>query len=636
MKQKFSYIFLLTFILSLIVGLGQGYAQEVEYDILNQRIQAQISSDGSVHFEDHQTFQIDYMNGAQFKLDRTGYEVKDFKVGIIDHNTKEKIYFKEEATGVPQTFQVRQEADMYTFRAYYPSQNTEVTFVFEYTLVGLVTNYRDTAELNRKLVGTETDERLDVEATVILPGKVQNQDDFRAWAHGAPQGQVTLTEIDGKSAVTLTVEDNPPGQFVEADIIFPISLTPNNPNQVDEDRKSAIIERENQQVEADKKAYQARQSAYQIGIVILLILMPIVPSLTFLYYFRKRKQLNPKPAHVPEHVFNLPEEDLTPAVMATSLYRTKPITEDLTATVVDLARRGYIKLTEVKKEKRGIFFKEDTTTILVEPGDKFNRSQGLEKHEQAALKFILPDNQALTLQELEEKISKNNKFARKQNGHWTRFSDYTELKGEQIRGSEMENTVMMTLSIIGLIATPLLAIIVGALMSETTWEASIKYVLIYASLVWIGNFGVTILGLLRPLRTYEQDKRIKEWNAFRKMLDDIGNMQMREIGSLALWDEFLVYAISLGVADKVVDAMEVQFKPTELREANFGGGFYTNPYVIHRMMYRSIDHSVKTSNSKMAEYQASRYKGNNSGGFGGGFSGGSSGGSGGFSGSSGF
>ena len=115
------------------------------------------------------------------------------------------------------------------------------------------------------------------------------------------------------------------------------------------------------------------------------------------------------------------------------------------------------------------------------------------------------------------------------------------------------------------------------------------------------------------------------------MLNDIGNFNMREIGSLELWEEFLVYAISLGVADKVVEAMKMEFKPVELEQMRVGGGFYSNPYILTRGMNQSISNTIGS-----AQPRTTKYSGTNTGGFGGGFSGGSSGGSGGGSGAGGF
>ena len=142
---------------------------------------------------------------------------------------------------------------------------------------------------------------------------------------------------------------------------------------------------------------------------------------------------------------------------------------------------------------------------------------------------------------------------------------------------------------------------------------------------------ILLLTTLRPIRTYEQDKMIKEWKGFANMLDDIGNFNMREVASLPLWEEFLVYAISLDVADKVIEAMNKEYGMEELSQMAMPMVIYSNPYWINQVVRPSISQSVTSS----APAQ-SKYSGSNTGGFGGGFSSGSSGGSGGGGGTGGF
>lgn len=605
-------------------------AQEIDFNIVSEKIHAQISSDGSVRFTEEYLYDVDYMNGAIFMIDRTGYELKDYQVGIKDEQTQDYIMFEESPTGASETFQVSQSSDRYEFKVYYPQQNQKVTFVLEYTLADLVTNFSDTAEFNRKIVGENINDHIDVEALIVLPGKVANKEDFRAWGHGAPQGDVQLIEYDGKSAIQVKVPHNAPNQFVEINSIFPIALTPNNENKREVAKKNEIIERENGQVEQDRETYATQLGWIRLGSMLLAILMPVLPMGLLTYYLGKKKALNPHPVHLPDHIYTLPE-DITPALMATSVFRAAPTTEDLTATVVDLARKGYLKLTEIKKERRGLFSRGDQSTVLIEPGANYHAEAALQKHEKYALQYVLPDGKPITLQELEELASKDRSLAKKNYNLWTRFVNFTQVRGMQLKGSTKEQSMASTMGIMGLVFIPVFVVIGISLINHTAYQHFIPWIAVIGGISWLMIIIVWMFVLFKPIRTAEQDRRIKEWNGFKNMLNDIGNFNMREIGSLALWEEFLVYAISLGVADKVVEAMKMEFKPVELEQMNVGGGFYSNPYILTRGMNQSINHSVEVSQPKTA-----KYSGTNVGGFGGGFSGGSSGGSGGGSGAGGF
>ncbi|MBF6626831.1 DUF2207 domain-containing protein [Aerococcaceae bacterium zg-BR9] len=605
-------------------------AQEPDFDIIKQSILGEISADGSVKFTDKLTYDITYMNGMYFNLDRTGYDVLDYRVGLVDPDTGEVTYFEENGTGNPETFQLTATNENYQFKVFYPTSNKKVTFVVEYTLADLVTNFSDVAEFNRKIVGSHTDDYVDIEAIIVLPGKVQNPNDFRAWAHGAPQGEVSLTEYQGKSAVKLSVPNNPPNQFVEADIIFPTALTPNNKNRRQVNKKSEIMEREAGQVEKDRQAYESSLGWKRFGSGILTLLMPLSSIGVWYYYLSKKRRLNPNPVTLPKHIYELPE-DITPAIMATSVFRTRPTTDDLSATIVDLARKGYLTLTEIAKEKRGLFSRGESTTIAIEPGPNYQQTEALQKHEKYALSYVLPNGTPTTLQALEERAAKSKATAKKQYKLWTSFTNFTEIRGLKLRGSQSEQQFAVAMATMSMIAIPIFTVFNAIILDYTPYNDYLFIIIIIGAICFVASGIARIWMSMRPIRTAEQDIRIQEWTGFKNMLNDIGNFKMREIASLELWEEYLVYAISLGVADRVIEAMKIQFKPVELQQMQVSGGFYNNPYLFTRVMNQSIQNSVHASQPAPV-----KYSGTNAGGFGGGFSGGSSGGSGGGSGAGGF
>jgi len=64
------------------------------------------------------------------------------------------------------------------------------------------------------------------------------------------------------------------------------------------------------------------------------------------------------------------------------------------------------------------------------------------------------------------------------------------------------------------------------------------------------------------------------WQAFRRYLTDFSRMEEAPPASLALWEQFLVYGIALGVAEQVLDAARLQAPP----EVAQGGSFYSPGY----------------------------------------------------------
>lgn len=630
LNQMMRSLLLMLIVLLSLSGIKTVIAQDVSFDITEADITGEISSDGNVSFKEIYTFDVDFMNGAYHNIDYGGYNLTNYRVGILDEETGQIDYLSESFNETPGTFKVTDDGQLFKLQVFNPAQDETVHFVFEYTLEELITNYNDTAELNRVIVPGNTDDNFSVEARIYLPGAVTNTEDFRVWAYGPYDGEVYPINEGNQSYVELSVPNNPVNQFVEVNTIFPTSLTPNNTNIVQANMKQEIIDRSNETVESDKVAHEKAIQQTWLYITPVLIGFPLMTLLAGIYYFRQHKKLNPKPAHIPEHVYSLPE-DLTPAIMATAVLRDKPTADDFSATIIDLARKGYIKVEEVSREKRGLLRRKSASTVRVSPVENRPDLNNLHKHERYVYEYLLPNEEAITLSEIEEKIEQNRNFKKQKYRKWTQFVNYVEVKGEQVKNRPSQHGRSVVYAIVAIIASVIMLFVVTIITIGTPLEKHIIWFIMAFIVNLLLAIVILIFTLLRPIRTYEQDKMIKEWKGFANMLNDIGNFNMREIASLPLWEEYLVYAISLDVADKVIEAMNKEYGMEELSQMSMPMVIYSNPYWINQVVRPSISHSVTSSTPAQ-----SKYSGSNTGGFGGGFSSGSSGGSGGGGGTGGF
>lgn len=630
LSQNILSLLLSLFILVPLMTISTVSAQDISFDITEADITGQISSDGDVSFKEIYTFDVDYMNGAYHNIDYGGYTLTDYRVGILDEETGDINYLNESFNEAPGTFKVSDNGQIFRLQVFNPAEDETVHFVFEYTLEELITNYNDTAEINRMIVPENTDDDFAVDARIYLPGSVSNPDDFRAWGYGPYNGKIQPVTEGNQSYIDITVPDNPPNQFVEVNAIFPTALTPNNQNIVQANMKDEIIERSEATVEADREAHESSQQSRWLWVILALIGFPLVTIFAWVYYFRNHRKLNPKPAHIPEHVYSLPEE-LTPAIMATAVFRDKPIADDFSATIIDLARKGYIKVEEVSREKRGLLKRKSASTIRVSPAEEEADLFDLQKHERYVYEYLLPNNEPTTLSQIEEDIQSNRNTKKQKYRKWTQFANYVEVKGEQVKNQPKEYNNSVGYAVLAVIASVIMLFVLLFLTLDSPLQEHIMPILLAFAVNLILAIVILLLTTLRPIRTYEQDKMIKEWKGFANMLDDIGNFNMREVASLPLWEEFLVYAISLDVADKVIEAMNKEYGMEELSQMAMPMVIYSNPYWINQVVRPSISQSVTSS----APAQ-SKYSGSNTGGFGGGFSSGSSGGSGGGGGTGGF
>ena len=144
---------------------------------------------------------------------------------------------------------------------------------------------------------------------------------------------------------------------------------------------------------------------------------------------------------------------------------------------------------------------------------------------------------------------------------------------------------------------------------------------------------VAILLVLAILAAVYNKKKLSAYTAngaeitnqvrgFKKMLDEIGNFKMRDIGELALWEEIMPYAVALGVSKKVLKQLKLEFAD-ELDDTNllFWGTFYSDGKDGFASNFSSSFDSGANLNSS-ASGGSGGFSGGSSGGFGGGSGGG--------------
>ena len=164
-------------------------------------------------------------------------------------------------------------------------------------------------------------------------------------------------------------------------------------------------------------------------------------------------------------------------------------------------------------------------------------------------------------------------------------------------------------------------------LSHLTLQVSIMVEAIVLGLLCLGFF--TYVSIIKK-RTQVGANHYARWHAFKKFLEDFSNMKDYEIPGLEIWEEYLVYATSLGCADAVMKQLKIKM-PEAFDENNVStSGYYATHYYMYHSVSR-INHSYQSCRSNVHNAIA-QHNASSSGGHGGGFSSGSShgGGGGGF------
>ena len=605
MKQMKRWI--ITFLLGLVAFLGLGTTVDARSLVVDKYdIEANILENGDVQFFETITFQSDgAYNGVFYNLDYSGFG-KPTDVNAYLETSEGRLLMNQENSGKKGTYQLTDSGSKIQFKVYFPFSNSKLKVTFQYTIPRLVTNYLDTAELNRKVIGQEWEiDQRNITVKVNIPGTA-SRETLRAWGHGAGQNGDVKIASDYRS-VTLTAPKNESGDFVEVHMLFPQTLTHANTNVKNEKAFDRIVAEEEKLINDEKNLRNTGFFGMIVGWV-LLVLNMVYAFVTG--FFANRKRLA-QVQHIPDHLYELPE-DITPAVMNQAVYGKTDMT-DFSATVMDLVRKKVLKLSDT----------EPYTITLVD------NKQEMLRHEKLALHLLFDivggTRKTIELEEVKKYAKNNSTTYYNECQKWMGAVDTAAEKYRVTRFGKDEPQ--------GRSGFPgCLLVIIGALTIGAAFlTKNLNYLLwtVGGVLLVVGPLTLIGTGIFANRRSLEGELRYRKWQAFKQMLKDLSPMKrIEDLPSIQLWDHFLVYAISLGVAEHVIKVLK-KLIPDQLPNSVF---YSTQNGTI----YYPVSDFNKTFTSSYNSANSSVNGSSNSGGFGGGFSGGSSGGSGGGSGGGGF
>ncbi|WP_313467725.1 DUF2207 domain-containing protein [Carnobacterium sp.] len=624
MKKKLGSILFL-----LVLFLGSPIeALAVDYAIEAYKVDVSILENGTVAFDHAITYDFDgEFNGFLYTLDYFGYQKPtNIEVTVADSQGKESSPFIKNSSQFPGTFKIYEGISNLDFTVFESGKNETKTVHYKYEIPGMIVNYLDTAEFNHKVIGGNWEDRLkNVEIVIQLP-KAVAADELKAWAHGTLRGSV---KIKDSQTVILTVDSNPSKQFIEAHLVFPTYVTPANPHIKDQKAlKRILIQEEKLAEEANAKRMRVFWSIAALCSISLITLIGGVIWIRVLS--KKEKKEN---AFLPDHLYELPDHlyelpaDLTPAVMYSAVKNRNPRPVDLSATIMDLARKKQVRLTEIyqEKDKKGKKQGKKETTYLI---TRLSHPAyvHLLPHEKYAMRWLLKkigSGKEVSLQAIKNYGKDNAVKAKNFNTNYQKWQKMVRTQAGELKYFSRYNTRAVNIAI--LTSFLLFICMIATLIIMGIFEAFY----VSAIIITIGSFVVSLFHgyYMIPIRTVAGEKAAKEWTAFKKMLKNVSNLNMAEVGSLVLWDHFLVYAISLGVSKKVIKELKIQF-PKESIDTMDVGYYYHSDSMFSSSTFQSSFESSFTS----AVGRANSDMSSSGSGSGGGFSGGSSGGGGGGSG----
>ena len=455
-----------------------------------------------------------------------------------------------------------EEGDLWV-RWYFPSTSDSThTFEFRYTVQGAVRRYDEGDEVWWMAVPGDHDAPIrNARVTVNLPAgaTVNLRDDgdgFVAESDGIP-AQVTVSD-DRRAVTAIAQESLSTGEFLAIGVKFtPGVVGGSSPTwQAGFDRKQDWANR------------------YKTPVEVLLAVLGLLtliggPIAVYLVWYRRGR--DPHVGLVADYIAELPG-DLPPGVVGT-LVDEKADMEDVIATLIDLARRGYLTIQE-KTEKgfAGLVFNRD---FVFERADKEWR--GLRNYELTLLKKLFGRSDVMRMSDLKNKFYTALPTLRKELYDEVVEAGYFRSHPQKTRQRYLILGIVLGIMIlaVGVVATALLVEWVG-----TIWCPSVG--LLFTAV------ALAVVSSVMPAKTRKGAEAKARWEAFKRYLKEIESYTDLETAS-ELFERYLPYAIAFGLEHKWVS------KFARVETTPIPGWYY--PYWATRTTGRGMRHSGRGSGS---------------------------------------
>lgn len=497
-----------------------------------------------------------------------------------------------------------------------------MSFRYTYTISDMVTVYNDCAEINYILFEYFEYKVKTAAVTFYLPNSVLPEEDFYCYGHGISNGKIRQYGNQKFEYVARNIAD---GDVFECRVVFPKQVISevDEKNIVNVNMKDKILSCEKEL--SDQTNLRANIAIFMnVWTIVVGVLMVLI---TIRVYKKYDKEFIPK--FDKEYLRELPTKD-TPAEVGYLYYFEKTNDEDVTATLLDLIRRGYLEL-----EYLGSPSDDKPNFIIKKNENKINTEENLLKaHEKQLIKWfidVIGNGSQVNIQEIQD-YGKSYSEA-------TKFQDEAKMFMRNVKAECNYKDWFIDTSVSKMNAYLKLALpmITVAIMGLLTFIFDITFTWNY---IFLGAIVIVYAIYVASIkkRSVNGNEEYAQWCAFKKFLEDFGDFKDYPMPGIVVWEEFLVYATTFKIADKVMKQLEVKLPDVDSidNDSIYYGGTYMHPYFWHRRNRFIISHSMNQAMSSARTNSISSIAAHNAkssgGGHGGGFSGGRSfgGGGGGF------
>jgi uncharacterized membrane protein YgcG len=402
-----------------------------------------------------------------------------------------------------------------------PTRDSTHTYIIRYRVEGGLRFYNDRVQVWWKAIPPDHNFPVrDSRVTVALPA-AYSQDEVTYASYGAS----ATSYYDGQGQVIFEAQSIPADQELEVRVEFPGDTV-----------QGAVPA---WQESFDRKQAWGPVLSVIFGALGLMLLFGGPLAVYLLWYTRGRD----RPVGLVAEYITEPPSDL-PAGIVGTLVDEKADVKDIIASIVDLARRGALRMEEEKKEGfLGIGSGSDFIFHLEDA------SKATWSYEKTLIKRIFGKHETRRLSDLRQKF-------------YTAIPDlreqlYKEVVNEGLfpRSPEATRRVWSGLGCAGLVIAGVIALFLLVILGEISPWVACPGVSLAAAMV-----GLVIVGRHMPRKTPQGAEEAAKWLAFKRYLQTIDKHGDLEAVK-DKFEEFLPYAVAFGLERRLINQFEAVDTP---------------------------------------------------------------------------
>ncbi|HNW59802.1 MAG TPA: DUF2207 domain-containing protein, partial [bacterium] len=349
MKIRYSAV-----LLALVLGLALSASarSEKSYRMGPVHIEARLDPAGSLVVDEQRTYHFTgtYHYAYRSLPLREGVHYSD--LAVLEGGQA----YSQSPGEEPGRFTVNEADGALEVRWYFSARNEERTFVFHYRIDGAVSRHADAAVFYYQFIGKDWSKKQNDVTLTLHPPVEGTTGEVLHWLHGPLWAR---SAIQPSGRITATCAELPARVFLELRALYPPEWFAGLPPQQDQVRPGILAEEarwaaEANRMRAEEEAKAAVRSERSLQGRYYAAVLALIGLLAWFYFYRTYGKRPLGHEFIPAQSPEIPD-DTPPAIVSHLLNLRNVTSAALLATLYDLARRGFLQLSETEAAKHGLF-----------------------------------------------------------------------------------------------------------------------------------------------------------------------------------------------------------------------------------------------------------------------------------------